>query len=140
MRIFSLILAGCAVTAFTQAGAHPAIDLADWSASFDSEVHPGMHGELIARETADQTEVTLKLTGAPPDSTLPWHIHEGKCGPGEIVGGADAYTPMVPAADSSATSTATLPLVLDETKDYHVNVHASPTDMGTIVACGDLTR
>lgn len=140
MRSFSLILAGCAITAFAQAGAGPITDLADWTASFDSEVHPGMHGELVARDAADQTEVTLKLTGAPAGATLPWHIHEGRCGPGPIVGGADSYTPLAPAADSSATGTATLALVLDETKEYHVNVHASPTEMGTIVACGDLTR
>lgn len=140
MRTVSLLLAGCAVTAFTVAGAAPAIDLADWTASFDSEVHAGMHGDLVAHGAADQTEVTLKLTGAPSGATLPWHIHEGPCGPGAIVGGADAYTPIAVADDSTGTASATLPIVLDETKQYHVNVHASPTDMGTIVGCGELTH
>lgn len=140
MRTHSLLLAGGILTAFTLVGAGPAANPADWTASFDSEMHPGMHGELVAQESADQTEATLRLTGAPPGATLPWHIHEGRCGPGEIVGGADSYTPLVPAADSTATSTATLPLLLDESREYHVNVHASPTEMGTIVGCGDLVR
>lgn len=140
MRKRTLLLAGCIAAAFTRAGADEAPGRADWTASFDSEVYPRMHGEMLAHETADETEVTLSLSGAPPGATLPWHIHEGRCGPGEVVGDASSYTPMVPAADSTAIGTATLPLVLDETGEYHVDVHASPGEMGTTIGCGDLTR
>lgn len=140
MRKFALIAAGCAVTAITAAGAAPSIGLADWHASFDSDVHAGLHGELMTRETADQTEATLKLTGAPTDASYPWHIHEGACGSGAIVGGASSYSPIAAGADSTATSTATLSLLLDESKQYSVDLHASATEMDTIVGCGELSH
>ena len=140
MRKLAMIVAGCAATAFTAAAAMPSLDLADWHASFDSEAHPGLHGELMTHENADQTVVMLKLTGAPPDAAFPWHIHEGPCGPGAIVGGASSYKPITAGADSIATATATIPVVLDESKQYHVNLHASAAEMDKIIGCGDLTR
>lgn len=140
MRKLAIIVAGVAVTAISAVGAMPSFDLADWHASFDSEAIVGLHGELMTQERADSTEVTLKLSGAPSDSAYPWHIHEGPCGPGTIVGGASSYEPITAGSDSTATSTAILPLILDESKQYHVNLHASAADMGTIIGCGELMR
>jgi hypothetical protein len=55
-----------------------------------------------------------------------------------VVGPASAYAPLQAGAAGTATGNAELELTLNEARDYHVNVHASPSDMATIVACGDL--
>jgi hypothetical protein len=38
----------------------------------------------------------------------------------------------------TASANTNLNLMLNEAKDYFVNVHASASDMQTIIACGDL--
>jgi hypothetical protein len=53
------------------------------------------------------------------------------------VGDASAYPPLVVGADGTATATAHIPVKLNEARNYIINVHASPTNLGTIVACGD---
>ena len=40
--------------------------------------------------------------------------------------------------DGKADADAILPLVMPRTGQYFVNVHASASNMGTIVACGNL--
>lgn len=83
---------------------------------------------------------TVNISGAVSGDVHPWHVHTGTCATGGgVVGPGSAYTPLTVAAGGSASSTASLPAVLDATQKYHVNIHKSPTDMGTIVSCGDLT-
>lgn len=90
--------------------------------------------------TSGAATATVNISGATAGDVHPWHVHTGTCATGGgVVGPASAYTPLTIAAGGSAGSTATLPTVLDAGQQYHVNVHKSPTDMGTIVACGDLT-
>jgi hypothetical protein len=82
---------------------------------------------------------TVNISGATAGDVHPWHVHNGTCATGGgVVGPGSAYTPLTVAAGGSASSTASIPAVLDATQKYHVNIHKSPTDMGTIVACGDL--
>jgi hypothetical protein len=88
----------------------------------------------------DRQSVEIQITGGAPSAVYPWHIHVGSCadGMGAIVGPAQLYTALGAGSDGSASLTTTLPIVLDASQRYHVNVHASPSDMGTIVSCGDL--
>jgi hypothetical protein len=102
-----------------------------------------VHGTAaIHSMTAGQQTVELQLSGATPGATYPWHIHSGSCSDGmtPVVGNPSLYTALGTGGDGTASLTATIPVTLDPAQRYHVNVHASPTDMGTIVACGDLTR
>ena len=87
----------------------------------------------------DMSHITVSITGGTPGSTYPWHIHEGKCSDSgaPIVGPATAYPPLMVGSDGTATVTADIPVELNEAKNYIVNIHASPTNLGTIVACGD---
>jgi hypothetical protein len=55
-----------------------------------------------------------------------------------IVGDPSAYPLIRVANDGTASVNALVGVSLDEAKDYFVNVHASPTNLQTIVACGDL--
>jgi len=99
-----------------------------------------IHGTATMKEGKDNTtEVMVTLTGDTPSTTRPWHIHVGSCTKsGAPLGGGKPYTPMVGDAKGAAESKATLALPLPDSGSYYVNVHESSTNMGKIVACGDL--
>ena len=99
----------------------------------------GVGGSATGTTGNDSTHVTVNVTGGTPGATLPWHIHEGKCSDAgaPVVGDASAYPPLVIGSDGTATAQAHVSVGLNEAKNYIINVHASPTNLGTIVACGD---
>ena len=102
-----------------------------------------VHGTAMVHSmTPGQQTVELQVSGATAGATYPWHIHSGSCADGmtPVVGSPALYTALGTSGDGTASLTATIPVTLDPTQRYHVNIHASPTNMGTIVACGDLTR
>ena len=83
----------------------------------------------------------VNIAGATPKSTHPWHVHKGTCGNDQgVVGGGSSYTPIKVGDDGKGTSSAKVSAPLDPNDTYMVNIHASPTDMKTIVACGPLTK
>ncbi len=99
----------------------------------------GLSGTARAEVLSGQTTVNVQLQGATPGRLHPWHVHEGTCGSGgAIVGASSAYTPLQVASNGEAQGTARLNLALNEARDYHINVHASPGELGTIIACGNL--
>jgi len=84
---------------------------------------------------------SVNIAGATPKSTHPWHVHRGTCGNDQgVVGAGSSYTPITVGDDGKGTSTATVSAPLDPNGSYIINIHASPTDMKTIVACGPLTK
>jgi hypothetical protein len=92
-------------------------------------------------EELDQggTRVDIDIRGAASSSMLPWHLHEGTCGSGGgIVGDPAAYSPLAPGQDGTASSEASVDVTLSPGADYHVNVHKSPSETETIIACGEL--
>lgn len=99
----------------------------------------GVSGTASGTTANDSTHVTVNVSGAQAGATLPWHIHEGTCTDASppIAGPASSYPPLVVGADGRATAQAHVPVGLNEAKNYIINVHASPTNLGTIVACGD---
>lgn len=110
-----------------------------WSGTLNAVGGSGVTGTASGTTADDMSHVTVNVSGATAGSTLPWHVHDGKCtdaGP-PIVGDPAAYPPLVVGADGKATATAHLNVKLNEAKNYIINVHASPTNLGTIVACGD---
>jgi hypothetical protein len=100
----------------------------------------GASGTSTAKVEGNNTVVTLVLTGLPQGGPYPWHVHDGTCETGgPIVGDATAYPPLMVGADGRAEANARLlNLKLNEAKKYHINVHRSPTDQATIIACGEL--
>lgn len=90
--------------------------------------------------TAGTTVVTVGITGGTPGATYPWHVHTGNCGDqGPVVGSAAAYPVLTVDAGGKAQADATIPVPTPTTGNYYVNVHASPSDMGTIISCGNLS-
>jgi hypothetical protein len=97
-------------------------------------------GTVTVRPVSDaQTQATLTLAGASAGAVHPWHIHTGSCAQsGGIVGPPTAYTAVAVGADGTGTVVVTLPFATPTSGVYSVNVHASPSEMGTIVSCADL--
>lgn len=64
----------------------------------------------------------------------------GNCGDSSppIVGPPSAYPPLRAGSGGTARAEAHVPVELNEARRYIVNVHASPTNLGTIIACGAL--
>lgn len=117
----------------------PGAALPTWEALVSSVAETDVHGEAAVRAlTGDETFVSISVDGE-AGATYPWHIHAGECDSGgPIVGSAGAYPPLSMDAEGEAMAEATLDVALDSEADYYVNVHASPDDLGTIVACGEL--
>jgi hypothetical protein len=89
--------------------------------------------------TSGTTVVVVSIRGGTPGAIYPWHVHSGQCGDnGSIVGSASAYPSLTANADGTGQANATLPIPAPSSGSYYVNVHASPSDMGTIVSCGNL--
>jgi hypothetical protein len=156
MRTVALVLAAC-VTAASLGCVRVARDPATGNADIDVETPlksgenwkgtlagradwTGTSGTATARVEGDNTLSTIVLTGLPAGGPYPWHVHDGTCETGgPVVGEATAYPPLMVGADGRAEASARLlGLKLNEAKKYHVNVHRSPTDLPTIIACGDL--
>jgi hypothetical protein len=101
---------------------------------------PTVSGTATVRVSDDMTHASVSLMGAMSGAAYPWHVHEGSCGDnGPVVGNAAAYPLLRPGTDGRASAEAHLSnLELNEAKNYYVNVHASASDLGTIVACGPI--
>jgi hypothetical protein len=113
-----------------------------WDAQLEGQAgFEEVRGTARANSGFGQTGVAVSIAGAPAGGTHPWHIHRGTCATGgPIVGAADAYPALRPGTDGRADGAARISVSLDHDQEYHVNVHASPNDLGTIVACGELRR
>ena len=117
-----------------------------WNATLSTPA--GLAGALQVRGTgwmglrekdSSKTEAYVAIQNAAPGGQHPWHVHLGQCGSDQgILGAADAYPVLKVGGDGKAEATAKLDIPLPATGQYFINVHASPANMGTIVACGNL--
>src|SRR3712207_6150976 len=114
----------------------------DWNATVTGRgTYTAVSGTMRASVDGGNTTATVRLQGLQPRAHHPWHIHEGTCETGgPIFGDPNAYAPLHVGDDGTAEGTARLVnLKLNEARKYHANVHASPSNMGTIIACGNVT-
>lgn len=143
----SLVASGCVQRSIEEVDTGT-IEVMSWRASLtrpetlDSLDAPmNIVGSVAVRPAANpsETQATVMLSNATPNATHPWHIHAGTCGSdGGIVGPATAYRPLTVGPDGRAEVTITLPFSTPTQGEYFVNVHKSPTELGTIIACGSL--
>lgn len=87
------------------------------------------------------TAVELTLTGDQAGAIRPWYIHKGSCKDDQgVVGDASKFTPVSVGTDGKGMARATLAAPLAGGTTYFVAVHASASDMTTIVACGPIAE
>lgn len=131
------ILVGALFIAACQSGQEGIVD-------FDATLagtagYASYSGDARAVAGLGNTVITVRLEGATPGARHPWHVHSGDCGSGgPIVGDASEYPHLRPDAQGTDRETADIGVALDDDGDYYVNVHLSPENLGTIVACGEL--
>lgn len=116
-----------------------------WSAALQPANGGTLAGTATAEGigTADSTLVKISVHGAPPNATLPWHIHNGKCGATTtVVGSEAAYPKLHTSASGTAQGSATLPVRPLKAGAYAVQVHRGTAPVGKpgadVIACGDL--
>jgi hypothetical protein len=86
-----------------------------------------------------ETQAYVSVANAGPGGRHPWHVHRGQCGQDQgILGPADAYPILKVGGDGKAEAEAKLEMPEPVQGQYFINVHASPANMATIVACGNL--
>jgi hypothetical protein len=89
--------------------------------------------------SSNQAKVSVTINGAKANSTLAWHLHQGKCGSnGSLIGDANAYTPLKVDGSGSGTATTTVSAALTEKGEYYADVHTSADQGSTVSACGNL--
>lgn len=146
MRVLALagvVVALAACTASMDNGGldvDPVTDrIGDWRGDLESQAGTQVLGRVAAQSALTSTGVSVTISGAAAGARHPWHIHQGTCGSnGPIVGNPSAYPVLSPGSDGIASASANLNVGLSEDARYYVNIHRSPGDLGTIVACGPL--
>jgi hypothetical protein len=133
-------LTACTVSTNGGIDVDPVTDyMGDWEGELAAVGGSGIRGDVAATSAVATTGVSVTISGATPGARHPWHIHRGTCGSnGAIVGGAGSYPALEVGSNGVASASANLDVALSEDGQYYVNVHRSPTDLGTIVACGRL--
>lgn len=152
MRYLSLVLVaavavGCVRTSRNPSTGKMDVDIEsptkkgeDWKTDLRSAGnYTGIGGTSRAQVADGRTNATITVTGLQPGAVHPWHVHEGNCGSGgRIVGNPSDYTPLTVGTDGTARGSALVMVRLEEARGYHVNVHLSPNQMETVIACGNL--
>lgn len=117
-------------------------DFPSWRATADPAGGVGPNAEAIIRGGAEGTTIHVDLDGGESGATYPWHIHSGDCGDPQppIVGAADAYPPIVVGEGGEGDAEATIGTTLESDGEYILNIHLSPTQLDTIVACGKVVK
>jgi hypothetical protein len=113
----------------------------DWSSNISPVGSFRVRGTAKAQSVGVGTGVTISIEGAAHHAQHPWHVHRGVCGDnGPIVGSAGDYPTLSVNMEGRASANASIGTALNEHDSYYVNVHNSPTDLGTIVGCGKLNN
>jgi hypothetical protein len=144
--VSTFVLGSCGGRAPVEINTNAAPVAARWNAVLSTPPELGgivdVHGQAwMGADPKDpgQTQAHVDISNAVPGAKHPWHVHRGKCGSDQgIFGPADGYKPLKVESDGKASAAAVLSVPLPKTGDYFVNVHASATNMKTIVACGNL--
>lgn len=97
----------------------------------------GTSDVVLARDGGSFTAVT-EISGGTPGSVYPWHVHFGTCAATGAIIGATVYPELAVGNDGSAFADVTVGAPLDVATAYSVNLHISPDNLPTIIACGDL--
>lgn len=117
-------------------------ELPTWQVALTANEGFDVTGEATVSALAgSRTRADVEISGAEPNAQHPWHIHSGECDTnGPVVGDASAYPVLTVNADGEATGSATIDVSLETGSDYYINIHKSPSEPETIVACGQITK
>lgn len=112
----------------------------EWNASLaDTDATTNITGtaHVTQAEGAGSFHATISISDS-SNCDRPWHVHYGTCATGgDIVGDPASYTNLI-STNGTASADVIVAASLDPSQPYHVNVHYSDSQLGRVVACGDL--
>ncbi|OGC91780.1 hypothetical protein A2899_00710 [Candidatus Amesbacteria bacterium RIFCSPLOWO2_01_FULL_49_25] len=93
----------------------------------------GQSGQAVITEENGQLRVVITLTGSPPDSTQPAHIHLGSCPtPGQV------QYPLTSLQNGQSETVINSTWSALKSQAMAVNVHKSASEATVYVACGNI--
>jgi len=105
----------------------------------------GLQGAVQVRGTGylardpGGSKAVIHVSNATPGGVHPWSVRVGHCGgENEVFGDPSAYRNLKIDKDGTAQTSANLSAPFPTSGDYSLEVRASPTNMGTVIACGNL--
>ena len=138
------VASGCAQRVVNESAGDVSVGtLSDsWGTTFRGRQGWGdTRGSVFARPAEGGTTVALTVEGGIPGSRYGWDLREGACGAnGSVIGDAAKYEPIL-LGDRGIGSTVTLvPMPLETSKQYSVNLYGDATERTFLIGCGTLTR
>jgi superoxide dismutase, Cu-Zn family len=142
------IVGACAVLALVGAcggssTVAPDPDEFEWQAEvFGTTGWEHLAGEAAFRWTEGTQTIRagIALEGDEPGAVRPWHVHHDSCASGGGIVGLDQQYPRLEIdEDGSASVVVDVPIGVDPSGAFHVNVHLSDAELAVIVACGDFS-
>ena len=99
-----------------------------------------VHGTGYLARDPGGSKAVIHISNATPGGVHPWSIRSGLCGNSDnpVFGDASAYPNLKVDEDGTAQTSANLSAPFPTSGDYSLEVRASPTNTGTIIACGNL--
>ena len=131
-RVFVATL-GLALGALTASASTAGAQGRTASVSLSPENNSGISGTATLTDLGTgQTRVVVRIS--PGAGNRPAHIHSGNCGPslGEVV------YPLTNVQGGTSTTEVGASLADLQTGDFAINLHESPTNIPTYVACGNI--
>ena len=93
----------------------------------------------IARgDRPGRTHAEIEINNAIPGGRHPWRIHRGWCGSTGSVETEEPLGVLEVGSDGQAFKSVDLEWPTPEAGRYMVQVHASPANLQTVIACGNL--
>ena len=130
---------------------------ARWSAKLQPQNGAKVSGTAVVEARgADSTRFTVSIRGATSNTSLKWHMHNGKCSEeGSIVGSETSYPELQPGGGGTAESMVVLPIAPPASGTFSIQVHGAAKAGGgsepgstntagamgvgkSLVACGEL--
>ena len=98
-----------------------------------------VHGTGYLARDPGGSKAVIHISNATPGGVHPWSSRTGLCGADNpVFGDASAYPNLKVDKDGTAQTSANLSAPFPTSGDYSLEVRASPTNMGTVIACGNL--
>ena len=99
-----------------------------------------VHGTGYVARDPNGSKAVIHISNATPGGVHPWSVRTGLCGNADnpVFGDPSAYPNLKVDKDGTAQTSAVLSVPFPSSGEYSLEVRASPTNMGTIIACGNL--
>ena len=99
-----------------------------------------IHGTgYVARDPSGSSKAVIHVSNATAGGVHPWAVRVGQCGTDNpVFGDLTAYQNLKIGKDGTAQSGALLSVPFPTSGSYSLEMRASPSNMGTVIACGNL--